>query len=141
VPDDETLGEQFWAVARRLRRRSGAAMAAWDVAPSHARALTVLDHDGPLRLGALAERLHVAARSATEVVDALEARGLVRREPDRSDRRATLVSLTDRGRRTSADIHRVRHDQAAEFFGSLTAAEQAALRRILTKLAREDGQP
>jgi len=113
-------------------------MAPWDVAPSHARAITVLDHEGPLRLGALAERLHVAPRSVTEVVDALESRGLVQREADPSDRRATLVGLTDAGRRTSAALHLVRRDQASEFFGSLSATEQTALRRILTKLARED---
>ena len=51
-----------------------------------------------MRSSELAQHLHIAPRSATEVVDALEAKGLVARSPDPSDRRATLVSLTDRGR-------------------------------------------
>ncbi|MDD0859754.1 MarR family transcriptional regulator [Arthrobacter alpinus] len=42
---------------------------------------------GDVRLKDLAERLRIAPRSATEVVDQLEAKGLVRREADPSDRR------------------------------------------------------
>jgi DNA-binding MarR family transcriptional regulator len=42
-----------------------------------------------MRLSELSEHLHIAPRSATEVVDALESRGLVRRRPDPDDRRAT----------------------------------------------------
>jgi hypothetical protein len=38
-----------------------------------------------------AHHLHIAARPATEVVDALESRGLVRRLPDPVDRRAAGV--------------------------------------------------
>ena len=53
----------------------------------------------PMRLSELSDRLHIAPRSATEVVDALEARGLVERRPDPSDRRATLVELTEHGPR------------------------------------------
>ena len=49
-----------------------------------------------MRPSVLAERLHIAARSATEVVDALEERGLVERGPDPDDRRATLVGRPTR---------------------------------------------
>lgn len=40
----------------------------------------------------LAERLHIAAHSTTEVVDQLEAKELVIRTPDPADRRATLIT-------------------------------------------------
>src|SRR4051794_39474520 len=94
---DESLSEAFWEVARRLRHASRESLAEWDVAPSHARALGVLDRLGPLRLSDLAERLRIAPRSTTEVVDGLEERGLVQRRPDPDDRRATYVSLTAAG--------------------------------------------
>ena len=57
----------------------------------------MLNHHGAIRLSELSEHLHIAPRSATEVVDALESRGLVERRPDPSDRRATLVELTAHG--------------------------------------------
>ena len=77
-----------------------ASLAAWDVTPSQMRAVRVLTaHDGGVRSSELAQLLRIAPRSATEVVDALEAKGLVQRSPDPTDRRATLVSLTATGRR------------------------------------------
>src|ERR1700676_5569314 len=86
---DDTLSEAFWSVARQLRRAAMESLAQWDISPSQARALRVLArHDGA-RLSELAEHLRIAARSATEVVDGLEAKGLVARRPDPQDRRAT----------------------------------------------------
>ena len=94
----EGLGESFGAVARRLRAASMASLSAWDVTPSQMRAIRILTgHEGGVRASELAHHLHIAPRSATEVVDALEAKGLVERSPDPTDRRATLVSLTARG--------------------------------------------
>src|SRR4051794_26613786 len=112
MPEDaspETLGEQFGAVARRLRSASMASLAAWDVTPSQMRAIrTLTAHEGGLRSSALAAHLHIAPRSATEVIDALEAKGLVRRSPDPTDRRATLVALTERGTGLMDDVRRAR---------------------------------
>ena len=94
---DETLSEAFWSVARQLRDTSQETLAPWDITPSHLRALRVLTRHGAMRLSELSDHLHIAARSATEVVDALESRGLVERRPDPGDRRATLVELTEHG--------------------------------------------
>src|SRR5512140_2117893 len=93
----DSLPELFWGVARRLRHLSRQALAPWDVTPSHGRALAVLRSHGDLRLSELSEHLHIAPRSTTEVVDALEQRGLAERRPDPADRRATLVRLTPEG--------------------------------------------
>ena len=56
-----------------------------------------------MRPGALAEHLRIAPRSATEVVDDLQERGLVERAPDPADRRATLVRLTEAGAAAGTD--------------------------------------
>lgn len=128
------LSEEFWAVAGRLRQSWRAALAPWDIAPSHGRALGTLSDHGTMRLRDLAEHLHIAPRSATEVVDALAERGLARRLPDPHDRRATLVALTDEGARVTAAIRAARAAEAAAFFGSLDVADQHELRRILARL-------
>lgn len=133
MPDD-SLVEDFWAVARRLRHLSMESMAPWDVLPSHARALGIIAKD-PIRLSALAERLHIAARSVTEVVDALAERGLVERRPDPADRRATLVALTDHGRDVAHAIKKARNENTKEFFGGLSASDRAELSRLLRALA------
>ena len=46
-----------------------------------------------MRLSELSDHLHIALRSANEVEDALESRGLVQRRPDPGDRRATLAEV------------------------------------------------
>ena len=81
------LGEAFGAVARRLRSAAMRAFAAYDVTPSQVRAIRVLASHGGVRSKELADHLRIAPRSATEVVDALEAKGLVARSPDPGDRR------------------------------------------------------
>ena len=132
--DEENLAEAFWAVARRLRLRTRSALEPWDISPSLARALSTLHRHGDLRLSALAEHLHIAPRSATEVVDDLERFGLAQRRPDPADRRATLVSLTPEGARTSRDIQRARQSVGEGFFAALDAEDRDDLARVLRKL-------
>jgi DNA-binding MarR family transcriptional regulator len=131
---DEPLSEAFWAVARRLREMSQETLTPWDITPSHLRALRVLKRYGTMRLSALSDHLRIAPRSATEVVDALESRGLVLRRPDPADRRATLVEVTGRGARTLEAIRAARGTEAERVFGRLSPADRADLARILRAL-------
>ena len=54
---------------------------------------------GALPLGKIGARLQVHPASVTNAIDRLQADGLVRRDPDRLDRRRTLARLTPLGRR------------------------------------------
>ena len=128
---DETLAEAFWAVARRLRDTSQETLAPWDINPSQLRALRVLRRHGVMRLSELSDRLRIAPRSATEVVDALESRGLARRRPDPGDRRATLVEVTGDG---AGVLDAVRGTEAERVFGRLSPTDRSHLDRILRKL-------
>jgi DNA-binding MarR family transcriptional regulator len=132
--EGEGLPEVFWSVAHELRHLSKQTLEPWGVAPGHSRGLNVLAHHGAMRLSELSDHLHIAPRSATEVVDALEKRGLAERRPDPDDRRATLVALTDHGRDVAVAITSARRAEAERFFGSLSAPDRAHLRRILEKL-------
>src|SRR4051794_35954041 len=101
MPDSDpaALGDLLMHVARLQRRRWRDALAPWDLVPSQARALRVVTQREAARLSDLAEALRIAPRSATEVVDALEERGLVARTPDPGDRRAVLIRATPQGMR------------------------------------------
>ena len=131
------LADRFRGVSRRLRAQTAQALAPWEVTPAQARALGVLTRHGALRLGALSGHLHIAPRSATEVVDALETRGLVERRSDPADRRATLVAPTPRGEEVAAGIRADRAAEAEEFFARLGPGDRAALARILDVLLSE----
>jgi DNA-binding MarR family transcriptional regulator len=131
---DETLAQGFRAVARTLRHNSREALAPLDVTPSHGRALGELAQHGVMRLNMLSEHLRIAPRSTTEVVDALEARGLVERRADPVDRRATLVALTLAGERLEQAIQTAREADASAFFTRLSSTDRTHLARILRKL-------
>jgi len=131
---DESLSEAFWDVARQLRERSQETLAPWDITPAHLRALRTLKRHGTMRLSELSDHLHIAPRSTTEVVDALESRGLVRRRADPGDRRATLVEVTEQGAGVLDAIRAARGTEAGRVFGRLSPADRADLARILSKL-------
>jgi DNA-binding MarR family transcriptional regulator len=130
----DELADAFWSVARQLRETSQETLAPWDITPAHFRALRVLRRNGVMRLSELSDRLQIAARSTTEVIDALESRDLVRRRPDPDDRRATLVEVTEHGTGVLDAIRAARGGETERAFGQLTPADRANLARILRKL-------
>jgi DNA-binding MarR family transcriptional regulator len=89
--------------------------------------------DEPRTLRELADEMGTDAPATTVLVDDLEARGLVRRQPHPADRRAKLVSLTAAGRRQLAVAKQI-VDQPPEVLLALPAKELALLRRALEKL-------
>jgi len=79
----------------------------------------LLHHGGATTQRALADALKVSPRNVTGLVDGLVATGLVTREPHPTDRRATLVSLTDRGASTLAEMDRGHRELATLLFGDM----------------------
>lgn len=92
------------------------------------------DHAEGLRVRELAEHLRIAPRSATEVVDQLEAKGLVERRPDPADRRALSVRVTEAGASVRRTIMTERRRQAGDFFSTLEPADRVELARLLERL-------
>lgn len=137
MADDGTgeLGDLLMRVARTQRRRWREALAPWDLSPHQARALRVVCERDGVRLSDLAESLHIAPRSATEVADGLQERGLVERSPHPGDRRAVLLRPTAAGRRVRAEVGRARASDSAELFARLGPDDRATLARILRTLA------
>jgi DNA-binding MarR family transcriptional regulator len=131
--DDPSLSQLVMRTARALRRVNRDELEPFGLTPSQARALGVISRygDSPPRLGDIAARLDIAPRSATEVVDDLQALGLVQRVPDPTDRRAVTISLTGEGRAVRKRIERARARRGDEFFGHLTPEQRAGLQDLL----------
>ncbi|KGN37901.1 MarR family winged helix-turn-helix transcriptional regulator [Knoellia subterranea] len=128
------LGELVMEVARGLRRNHAASLEPWGITPHESRALRVIGQHEPTRLGVVAQHLRIAPRSVTDVVDSLERREFVVREPDPTDRRATQVRLTPAGRTTLTDLNDARKADHEAYFADLSARDRDALTRILTQL-------
>ncbi len=87
-----------------------------------------------LPLGQLADRLACVKSNVTQLVDRLEADGLVERTSDPNDRRSRLAVLTEAGRQAYAKGSEIQKQAELELFGSLTADETTTLHQLLDKL-------
>lgn len=76
----------------------------------------------------------LSSGAMTNRLDRLEATGLVRREPDPTDRRGRLVVLTDRGRELveAAVVDHLANEE--KLLAALDATEREQLARLLRKL-------
>lgn len=94
--------------------------------------------DGALSLSRVGERLQVHATSVTNVIDRLEAAGLVSRRPNPDDGRGVLATITEPGRQVAERATRVLN---ARRFGveSLPAEDLRSLFAILRRLRVEAG--
>ncbi len=131
-PADYSLLLAFLQAAHTLEGRMEEAFA--DVGLSGAR-YGILDQlaraGAPLALGELADRLSCVRSNITQLVDRLEAEGLVRRVSDPADRRSVRAELTAGGReRWRAGAERFRKVRA-EFEASLSERDRVALERVL----------
>lgn len=87
-----------------------------------------------LPLGQLAGRLACVKSNVTQLIDRLEADGLVSRAHDPGDRRSTIAAITEAGRRAYEEGIRIQRDTETELFGALTAEESAQLTHLIEKL-------
>lgn len=93
---------------------------------SRAHALMEIVSRGPCTQRALADALEVSARNVTGLVDGLVETGFVTREPHPTDRRATLVTLTAKGKRIATKLLREQDEFADLLFADLSPANLAA---------------
>ena len=107
-----------------------------DVTDAQLLVLYTIASSGPLRAGQLADRVGLLGPSLSRMLGVLDERGLVQRERDTDDGRATLVSLTVDGR-ALVQRHRGRLvDAVARMLAHLHAPERAEAVSIMERLRR-----
>ena len=87
----------------------------------------------PQRPGALAEQCHADPSTISRQVAELVRLGLVRREPDPSDGRASLLAITDAGRQVCERVRTVRRELLAAAVAGWTDAELATFADLLSR--------
>ena len=93
---------------------------------------------GRLPMRVMGERLQLHPTSVTNIVDRLQADGLVRRVPHPTDRRATLVEITDGGRAALEDATKAVTDVDFGLSG-LTPEEETQLTTLLSQVRHAAG--
>src|ERR1700704_3065118 len=97
----------------------------------HAALSVLVIQDQPIGLSVLAEKLTCVRSNVTQLVDRLEADGLVKRIDDPADRRAVRAEVTALGRKRRAAGAKVVHAVLQEVAKELSAVDPLVLKRAL----------
>jgi DNA-binding MarR family transcriptional regulator len=98
--------------------------------------LETLQQRGPVHQQELAEALARSKAQMTAIIDALEGRGLVRRERHAVDRRFITVYLTEAGHVLLADVGPVRTEAIVGLMRELSGEQKTRLTRLCRRLIR-----
>jgi DNA-binding MarR family transcriptional regulator len=131
----DQLNELIRAIGLRHRALAISALAPFGIHPGHKLLLMELDARGPLTQAELAAATGYEPPTITLSVRQLETAKLVARKPKPGDQRATLVQLTDEGRRLVPKVKAAWRQIAEEAVGGLRSTPAARLTAVLEDLA------
>ncbi len=134
VPLKHKLLHAFWKLAPAFTRWSESQVVEKGISPQRMRIAELLFDNGPTKMCDLRDELGVTATNITALVDALEADGMVHREPHPTDRRVTLIKLTAKAHEKISFGCTEYKDKVSSLFTGFSAAEQAEFFRLLMKM-------
>lgn len=137
--------DRLWGVSLLLGELMQRGLGQRGITLARAAVISLLARAGASTQRSLSLALRVTPRNITGLVDALEAEGLVARRPHPSDRRATLVSLTDAGAALAATLKSQQDAFAERLFGDADPGELDAflhiVDRVLARVQQRLGPP
>jgi DNA-binding MarR family transcriptional regulator len=129
---NDTIAFALLHAGHRIETRLEEALAGVGLSGAKHAALSVLvSRDQPISLSELAEKLTCVRSNVTQLVDRLEADGLVKRIDDPTDRRAVRAEVTRLGRVRHAAGWRVVNPVLQEVAEELSAVDPKVLKRAL----------
>ena len=138
---DHSLGFLVADIARLLRERFNDTAQALGLTLAQGRALLHLARNQGISQVALAQLLEVQPITLLRHVDRLEEAGLVRRQPNPSDRRAQQLYLTPAAEALLEEISRLGESLAEVAMDGLTAKDRERLFALLGRIKRNLAQP
>jgi len=121
------------------RRRWARTLLEEDLTPHHYSALIALDQLGAMSQQQLSHLVGIDPRNAVPVIDQLQTRGLLARNPDPTDRRRHAVTLTATGRRLLTQLRHTATEAEECLLAPLCMTERRTLHALLTKLFAAGG--
>lgn len=130
----DALNQAIRLLSLRHRARAAALLAPIGLHPGQEALLLELDRTGPRIQAQLSEALGCEPPSVTLMTRKLEASGHIRRRPAPSDKRASIVELTDSGKALADQVKKLWHGLAEETVTGLPAQIVAELPAILNAM-------
>ena len=140
-PDRLEVANRLHSAAIHLLRRARRVDAESHLPAPQLSALSVIVYGGPITLGALAAAEQVRPPTMTKLVAAMEAGGLIEREPDEADRRVVRIRATARGKRLLEEGRDRRIAVIAEALAGLPDTDVKAIAEALDAIEKVAGTP
>jgi DNA-binding MarR family transcriptional regulator len=134
APSDRPAVLALLRLAARVEERLEKALEGEGLSIARLKVLNDLVESGPLPLSALASRQNCVRSNITQLVDRLEADGLVRRVADPTDRRSVRAQLTEKGRERQVRGQARLAATEEEIMARFSAEERAALSSLFQAL-------
>lgn len=122
------------ATARAIRQCYDQRFADLGLNLSEASLLAFVEESGPLTQTRLAQRLGLGRAATGSVIDSLEKRGLVERQPDPDDRRVWLVTVTRAGKDLVEQVNASDQVLRSELRAGISRADRQQLAALLVRL-------
>jgi DNA-binding MarR family transcriptional regulator len=137
------LEHEIGVIARRIRRNTDerARMIHPDLAAAAYSLLAAVADDGPCRASTLADTFSLDKGAVSRYLTQLEELGLLSRTPDPADGRASLLEVTDEGRRRLADMLARRRAMIGDRLSSWSDDDLARLAETLGRYNRTLSKP
>jgi DNA-binding MarR family transcriptional regulator len=128
----EALLVAFWRMGRALKRSHQGPLE-----PALLWVLHAIACDGPMRLSELATHLRLDLSTVSRHVRALEDAGFLQRTPDKDDRRATQISISDKGTKIFDEGRKAQAVRVEQALVQWSEDDLQTLERLLSRLATE----
>jgi len=133
---ESSIGFLVYKAHQRAAAELRRALEPMGLTPPQFGVLALLYRHDRQRQATLCERGAIDPNTMVGIVDRLEAASLVARRRDPQDRRAYLVRITPKGRRTFENCIPLRNQAANRSWAMLSPVEQNQLRDLLRKVLR-----
>ncbi len=133
--DQEQVLERLDTIFSRIGRLMRRQVADDSLTYAQFAVLRILFREGPLAMGAIADRLAISLAGATGLIDRLVVQGVVQRTRSREDRRVVWVELSQSGRRRMHHLQDERHQQMKHLLKPLNGGEIETLLTLLEKIS------
>lgn len=125
-------------LAQRRFRLAERALLALELNHSEARLVSILGREGTMTQDALSASLTIDRSNAGRSLKKLESRGYIVRHKDEVDKRTNVVAITDKGRKLTPRVDRVREELVSTLFRDLDEQDAKVIVRLLRRAIPDD---
>ena len=128
---EQSIGLLLTEICKLRRNRSNALLADTGLHAGQDSLLYHLGQEDGQTVSALVEKICIQHATIFNMIDRMEASGMIRKEKDGADRRISRVYLTEQGRKALGSIGVIWKTLEAETTKGLSATQESQLRTLL----------